>query len=417
MMRRPRMLVFAYACEPDRGSEPGAGWGLVRTLATFADCVVLVGPEHAAGLHRRDAQATGSALRFVEIPEPMGAASAKRHRVTWFLLYLAWLRRADAVGRRLHQENPFDLTFHATYSTYWLPTPATAYGIPCVWGPVGGAVVTPLRLWPVLGVRGIGGELLDLLSVNLLRVLPATRRTWQGATVALVQNQTTQRRLPEPVRSVSRVMNHAFFTEAPEVPRTAVKGGPCLFIGSLVARKGPRLAVRALAHAPPEVDLVFLGDGPERRPLARLAKRLGLAERVRFHGRVSRDEVFAWMAKASAVVFTGLREEGGIALAEALLLGVPVVVLDHGGAGTVARAAVDQARVALVPPGTVDTTARRIGEAMGRFTQDCHTSGTPLIDHPHWERELREAVRRALAGGDAFARPSPPAEAGAPAPS
>jgi hypothetical protein len=392
------VLVFAYACEPERGSEPGAGWGLVRSVAKFADCVVLVGPEHGPGLRRREEQAANPALRFIEIPEPMGAASAKLHRVTWFLLYLAWLRRADAVGRRLHRESPFDLTFHATYSTYWLPTPATSYGIPCVWGPVGGAVVTPFRLWPLLGFRGICGELLDLLSVKLLSSLPATRRTWHRATVALVQNPTTQRRLPDPVRSTSRVLNHAFFTEAPRVPRTGTGGGPCLFVGSLVARKGPRLALRALVHAPPDVQLVFLGDGGERGPLARLARRWGVADRVVFQGRVSRTEVFAWLGKASAVVFTGLREEGGIALAEALLVGVPVIVLDHGGAGMVATAAMDGERVALVRPGTIATTARQIGEAMGRF-RSCPHSDVPLIDHHRWVEQLEEAFRDALRAG------------------
>ena len=388
--------MFAYACEPDRGSEPGAGWGLVRTVAQFADCVVLVGPEHGPGLRRREVEAGNPALRFVEIPEPMGAASAKLHRVTWFLLYLAWLRRADAVGRRLHRENPFDLTFHATYSTYWLPTPATSYGVPCVWGPVGGAVVTPLRLWPLLGFRGICGEMLDLVSVNLLSALPATRRTWRRATVTLVQNPTTLERLPESVRATSKILNHAFFTEAPPLPRTGTGAGPCLFVGSLVARKGPRLAVRALAHAPPEVELVFLGDGSERRPLARLARRLGVADRVRFEGQVSRTEALARMAQASAVVFTGLREEGGIALAEALLLGVPVIVLDHGGAGTVAGAAIDKERVALIRPESIETTAQRIGEAMGRFRSASRRSDAPLIDHAAWMEELREAFDAAL---------------------
>jgi hypothetical protein len=390
------VLVFAYACEPDRGSEPGAGWGLVRSVARFADCVVLVGPEHGPGLRRREVEAGNPALRFVEIPEPMGAASAKLHRVTWFLLYLAWLRRADAVGRRLHQEHPFDLTFHATYSSYWLPTPATSYGVPCVWGPVGGAVVTPLQLWPLLGFRGICGELLDLVSVNLLSALPSTRRTWHRATVTLVQNPTTLERLPESVRATSKILNHAFFTEAPPVARTGTGAGPCLFVGSLVARKGPRLAVRALAYAPPEVELVFLGNGSERRPLGRLARRLGVADRVRFEGQVSRNEALTWMAKASAVVFTGLREEGGIALAEALLLGVPVIVLDHGGAGTVAGAAIDKERVALIRPGSIGTTARRIGEAMGRFRSASWRSEAPLIDHAAWMEQLREAFGAAL---------------------
>lgn len=402
--RRPRALVFAYACEPGRGSEPGAGWGLVRSLATFADCVVLVGPEHGPGLVRPEVQPDGSALRFVEIPEPMGAASAKLHRVTWFLLYLAWLRRAHAVGRRLHREQPFDLTFHATYSTYWLPAPATQYGIPSVWGPVGGAVVTPLRLWPLLGLRGICGELLDLTSVHLLSALPATRRTWRAATIPLVQNPTTQQRLPEPVRSASRVLNHAFFTDAPRIPRRGKPGGPCLFVGSLVSRKGPRLALRALVHAPPEVQLVFLGDGSERGPLTRLARRLGVAERVVFQGQVSRNEVFTWMARASAVVFTGLREEGGLALAEALLLGVPVIVLDHGGAGTVAGAAVDKDRVVLVRPEGIEATARQIGEAMGRFRTAPAAGETPLIDQAHWMAELRNAFRDALEVGNTSAR-------------
>lgn len=366
-------------------------------MARFADCVVLVGPEHGPGLRRRELEQGHLGARFIEIPEPIGAASAKLHRVTWFLLYLAWLRRADAVGRELHRQAPFDLVFHATYSTYWLPTPATDYGVPCVWGPVGGAVTTPRSLWPLLGFRGLCGELLDLVSVALMSLLPATRRTWARATVPIVQNHLTLERLPEAVRTRARVINHAFFTEVPPIHRRG-QGGPCLFVGSLVARKGPRLAVRALARAPSDVRLEFLGDGNERRPLARLAKRLRVEDRIVFEGQVSRPDVLRRLAEASAVVFTGLREEGGIALAEALLLGVPVIVLAHGGAQTVAATATDPERVALIPPGSVERTARLMGEAMGRFQKARWVSNAPLVDYDHWGEQLRSAFADALAG-------------------
>ena len=33
MNGRLRILLSAYACEPDRGSEPGVGWNWVRHLA------------------------------------------------------------------------------------------------------------------------------------------------------------------------------------------------------------------------------------------------------------------------------------------------------------------------------------------------------------------------------------------------
>jgi glycosyltransferase involved in cell wall biosynthesis len=396
--RRPRVLVFAYACEPDKGSEPGAGWGLVRALSEFAECVVLVGPEHGPGLRQRRELLGDTGATFVEVPEPAGASWAKRHRITWFLLYLAWLRRADAVGRQLHAATPFDATYHATYSTYWLPTPATQYGLPCVWGPVGGGVVTPLRLWPALGLRGIGDELLDLTLVSLLSWLPATRRSWRQATVRLVQNETTLARLPDSARAGTSVLNHALFTQVPRVARRPRKG-LCLFVGSLSSRKGPRLAVRALAHTTPELRLAFVGDGGERRALERLARRLGVADRVDFEGQLSRQEVFDRLSEAAVVLFTGLREEGGIALAEALLLGAPTVLLSHGGARTIAATATDPRRVSLVPPGTLDGTARALGEAMVRLTRLTDQSAGPMLDQERPRQLLRTAFTAALAAG------------------
>ena len=60
---------------------------------------------------------------------------------------------------------------------------------------------------------------------------------------------------------------------------------------------------------------------------------------------------------AGAVVFAGVREEGGTALAEAMQRGAPVIVFANGGAKTVAEAAIDHKRVRLVAPGSRDEIA------------------------------------------------------------
>ena len=36
-----RILAFAYACEPGRGSEPGAGWSWARMLAGLGETWVV----------------------------------------------------------------------------------------------------------------------------------------------------------------------------------------------------------------------------------------------------------------------------------------------------------------------------------------------------------------------------------------
>jgi glycosyltransferase involved in cell wall biosynthesis len=391
------MLVFAYACEPGKGSEPGAGWGLVREAAAIVECTILVGPEHRRGIE----QYSNHSARFVEVPEPWWYSLARRHRTSRFLLYLSWLRRAYRQGIRLHRERPFDLTYHATYSAYWLPSPAISFGVPCIWGPVGGAVTTPLRLWPALGLRGVLEEILDLVAVRVLSMLPATRRTWRHATVKLLQNGATLDRLPKWAQEGAEILNHALLAEVPNL-KVGRRGGEILFVGPLEARKGAWLAVRALAYTAEDVRLVVIGDGPERARLEALARRLRVWARIQFRGRLPHADVFKNFATCAAAVFTGLREEGGIGLAEAMLTGVPVIVLANGGARTIAEAATDASRVALIQPDTVEATARRIGEAMTRFSAAPSAKNGPILDQGKARRELGDAIGRALTSTKRF---------------
>lgn len=44
-MTRLKVLVSAYACSPERGSEPAVGWGFVSALRKFHDLWVIVEEE------------------------------------------------------------------------------------------------------------------------------------------------------------------------------------------------------------------------------------------------------------------------------------------------------------------------------------------------------------------------------------
>ncbi|GJG86375.1 hypothetical protein tb265_15560 [Gemmatimonadetes bacterium T265] len=399
----PRAVVFAYACEPGRGSEPGAGWGVVRALAESADCTVLVGPEHADGVGRWAEAHPGAAarLRFVVVPEARTPRRAGRGRLGWFVAYLRWLPNAARAAARLHAEHPFDVACHASYSTYWLPSPVASLGIPSVWGPVGGAATTPPALWPALGARGVLGEVADVAAVRLCALRPATRGTWRRATVRVVQNEETRAQLPAALRARALVLNHALLVDVPPAPAPAARGRELLFAAALESRKGPRLAVHAVAQAPDDVRLTILGDGPERRALERLAVRLGVAGRVTFLGLVPRERLFALLDTAAAALFTGMREEGGLALAEAMLRGAPVIVLANGGARTIAAANTDASRVALVPPGRPRETARRLAAAMTHFSRTPPTATGPTLDQAAAVRQLGDSLREALAAGAA----------------
>jgi glycosyltransferase involved in cell wall biosynthesis len=93
-----------------------------------------------------------------------------------------------------------------------------------------------------------------------------------------------------------------------------------------------RLAVRSLRYVRhPDVVLRIFGEGPEQGRIARAAHRWGVADRVRFEGRVDRDELLRTVATAGVFLHAAFHDEAGLAVAEALSLGTPVVCLDRGG--------------------------------------------------------------------------------------
>lgn len=397
---RPRLAVWAYACNPTLGSDPGATWGYVRALSEHADIVLFHSPEDQSGLERWKAEHPGAPIQLRLVDEPRWSQvlqpGYRLHRQLRFVVYTAWLQRAYRQTRACQSTEHFDAVAHASYGNYWLPSPVRKLGLPSLWGPLGGGVWTPFRLWPTLGVVGVVAELERLVGLTVAALLPATRRTQRETTVAIVETEETLRRLPRSRRGDAVIVNRAaIIDEAPEAgpsgETVASEPYEYLFTSALWGKKGPRLAVEALKYTDPRVRLTFVNDGYERRRLERRARRLRVADRVRFLGRVPREELFARMRTATGLVFTGLREEGGVALAESMQQGLPVVVLGHGGAGLIARGAVDPRRVQIVAPSTPRRTAQRLGEAMTRL-QDAPPDRTPNLDRISHLQEVRRAL-------------------------
>lgn len=121
--------------------------------------------------------------------------------------------------------------------------------------------------------------------------------------------------------------------------RSALLQPELLFAGRLFDGKGLPYLLQALALLPPAVRLAVYGDGEQRGAYEALAQKLGVAERVIFHGVQPHAQLLAAMGRArcfaapSVTTQEGWREAQGNAIAEAMLRGLPVVASDSGGIG------------------------------------------------------------------------------------
>ncbi|HET7763742.1 MAG TPA: glycosyltransferase family 4 protein [Burkholderiales bacterium] len=115
-------------------------------------------------------------------------------------------------------------------------------------------------------------------------------------------------------------------------PRTTL-----LSVGLLITRKAHDLVIRALA-ALPGMDLVVVGDGPEREALAALARESRVGDRVRFVGSVPQEELRNYYGAADALVLASSREGWANVLLESMACGTPVVASRAGGSPEVVSA-------------------------------------------------------------------------------
>lgn len=142
-------------------------------------------------------------------------------------------------------------------------------------------------------------------------------------------------------------------------------------VGSLEEKKGQAYLLRACVEVLQQgfdFELRFIGGGPLRHELERLAAELGLAERCFFLGPLEREGVFNELQEAdlfvlpSIIARNGMMEGIPVALMEAMAAGVPVIATSISGIPELVE---NEETGLLVPPADVRSLAVGIRRLLG----------------------------------------------------
>jgi len=228
------------------------------------------------------------------------------------------LRRLDADVIHLHYPPPLT-SFFATWSLSGLRVPVC------------------LTYHCDLFLNGVAGRLLSSLYEGTF--LPATLARVDRIVVHTRSYGTTSAMLRgRELEIIPAVVDLERFRPGidPSGPRSALRLSGrrvVVFTGRLVPHKGVDVLLQALRELPLDVHLVVVGRGPKLVDLSALARRLGVADRAHFCTSVSDDELPQYLALADVFAFPSQnRLEGfGLAVAEAMACGLPVVTSDMPG--------------------------------------------------------------------------------------
>jgi teichuronic acid biosynthesis glycosyltransferase TuaC len=211
----------------------------------------------------------------------------------------------------------------------------------------------------------------------------AVQRTLGEARLVLANSQGIAELSRERGARETRVVHLG--AEVPPAARPARREGPpaLVTVAHLIARKRHADVLRALAVLGPRhptLRYAIVGEGPERTALEGLAVRLGVADRVDFHGQLSPAEAIEQARRCTLFVMPSTEEAFGVAYVEAMAGGVPAIGC-RGEPGPEEIAAAGDGLV-LVPPGDIERLTQRIDE---------------LLSDPHRLREIRQRARATVA--------------------
>lgn len=359
--RRIRPLIIAEAANPALTSAALVGWSCARAIAAGTDAHIVTEWRNRedflrAGLvEGRDFTAINN-RRLQHLSWSLTHKLSGKGNFSWSLyallsnLVYPFFERAlwRQFGPRL-RAGEFDLVHRilplSPTTPSWLAPRLKKHRIPFVLGPLNGGVPWPKGFEELRRhERDAAGRLRALY-----RLTPGLKATQECASAVLTASRATLNEMPASVRQrcIFLPENAVDLEKFPLTPRAATPFGVeaplrLSFVGRLVALKGLDMLLEAAAPLlrTGAATLDVIGEGPERPRLERIIQELSLSESVRMDGWVEHDKLGARLRESDLFVFPSIREFGGGAVLEAMALGVPPVVLAHGGPPE------------LVPPGT-----------------------------------------------------------------
>ncbi|GHF36065.1 hypothetical protein GCM10017781_10800 [Deinococcus metalli] len=356
------LLLSCYACAPATGTEPGFGWFTSRHLAAAGHRVhVLTRAGNRSAIESPSADPHPRVtFHYVRLPPALRflKEAGGPH-------YLLWQVAALVHARRLLRAANVDIVHHVTYGSLQGGSLLWALGRPFFFGPAGGGQMAPPQARRYFGTawrqERLRSALTGLLTLSPLHHVLACRATRMYATNA----QTARLMTRLGAKRVQLMLDSGVPDDliASAVPARTDGALKILWVGRLLRRKALRLALESVAELTVPVHLTVVGDGPDREEVPGWIEELGLQGRVSVLGRVSWAQVMALYREQDVFLFTSMRDSFGSQLLEAASQGLPIVCLDHQGAGDF----LPEGAALKVPLRGADTLATDVAAALTRF--------------------------------------------------
>lgn len=328
-------LISAYSLNPYKGSEDSIGWNWVLQYEKNykeGDRIILLTKKFNEKDTRRGLKEFNIQhveLVIVDVPDALNWFREK-HSAFHHMYYILWQHWAWLWVK--HSGIRFDVIHHVTMNDYRIPSELyNAKGAKVIWGPMGGAQVTPRPL-KVYEKNQLVASFREFVNKSC-SWNPFYKKALRSYYKIYCINNETQKQISRIIgKDVPLMPELALRDEYKNLPIRKEKNDilKIVFVGRLIGKKGIAFLVDALSLMPTDMDweLLIFGDGDDRALIEKQIADSGIGKNVKLMGNRPLNQIAEAYQQADVFVLPSLRETSGNVLLEAMAYAVPIVAFD-----------------------------------------------------------------------------------------
>ena len=398
-----KVLINAYACSPEMGSEPGMAWNWCVHLAKHCELYIITEGEFRERIEKVvPTLPQGSNMHFYYNPVSDEVRMMCWNQGNWlfYKYYRDWQWGTYQMAKKICSKEKIDILHQLNMIGFrepgylWKLSKET--GIKFVWGPVDAKDKFPLAYAQGAGLRSIAFLWLkNAITCWQLKHSNRVRKAANVASVVISASSNSVKSFKQYMNIDSILLNETGCSSA-EVTihkRMDKKTYDILWVGKMDFRKQLRLALEAVTMANSNDIRLHIVGGGEAAPYKLQAKSLGIMDICVWHGVVSHDKVQKLMQMADVLLFTSVAEGTPHVVLEAIANHLPVLCFDTCGQGDAVNQKVGIKIKLSSPESSVKDFATQLDylnhrEVLKKMSENCRQRQIELS----WEKKAEEMV-------------------------
>ncbi|WP_158847888.1 glycosyltransferase [Algibacter sp. L1A34] len=334
------VLINAYACAPNMGSEPGMAWNWVINLAKYCKVIVITEGEWQKEIEAAVKELPqGTNLTFHYNPVSVEIRKMCWNQGDWrfYKHYKKWQFKTYQIAQEILKTNKIDVLHQLNMIGFrepgylWKIT-----NVPLIWGPVDAK-----QKFPVAYLNG--ADLKTKLFINLknritylqLKHSKRLRIAVKNASVVVSASTNSQTSFNRFFGINSPLLNETgcYIQEHKIVDKTNKKNLDLLWVGKLDFRKQLPIAIQTLKEINNEDIVLHIVGGGDDLAYKSLAKSIGIENQCKWYGLIKHSEVQQLMQKCDLFFFTSVAEGTPHVVLESISNNLPVLCFNTCGQG------------------------------------------------------------------------------------